>query len=274
MCRLLGWAALEPASVSSLLDGAELGRLAALSSFHGDGWGLSAGAELRARSTAPAGTDPAFEASLALPSTTGILHLRRASPGYRVSPENTHPFAAGGWSFAHNGTITRPEAIDDLVGADGAARRRGETDSERYFLAFLERVRSGDRPDDALAATVESIRERSTGALNAVACSATTLVAVQAASGAQPTRESLVSLMGEAVALPGNGVDDDHLDDYFGLRMLLGAGSVAVASTGAPGPRWTPVPEESVLLVDLEARAVELRPIDGGPRGRWRAELG
>jgi hypothetical protein len=30
--------------------------------------------------------------------------------------------------------------------------------------------------------------------------------------GVQPTCESLVSLLGEAVALPGKGVDDDHLD--------------------------------------------------------------
>lgn len=75
-----------------------------------------------------------------------------------MSPANTHSFAAGGWSFPHNGTIMCPEAIDDLVEADGAVRRRGETDNERYFLTFFEGIRAVDRPDVSLAAKFESIR--------------------------------------------------------------------------------------------------------------------
>jgi hypothetical protein len=51
-----------------------------------------------------------------------------------------------------------PEAIDDLVEADGAVRRRGETDNERYFLTFFEGIRAVDRPDVSLAAKFESIR--------------------------------------------------------------------------------------------------------------------
>jgi hypothetical protein len=57
------------------------------------------------------------------------------------------------------------------------------------------------------------------------------------------------------------------------MRLLLGVGSVVVASTGAPEARWSPVLEESVLLVDLEARAVVLRQIDGASRRTWQAEL-
>jgi glutamine amidotransferase len=264
MCRLLGWAATEPTPVVELLGDAELSRLVALSRFHADGWGLSNGADVLCRSTTAAYEDAEFPGAIATPTATGILHLRRASPGYAVAAHNTHPFAGDGWSFAHNGTIRGAERLDGVLEPAYRARRQGETDSELYFLVFLQRLSSGELPVDALRHTVSEIRERcGDNGLNAIACSATSLLAVQAARRAQPTRAALVELMGPGVADPGNGISPDHLADYFGLRLRVAGGAAVVASTGAPGETWQRLPDESVVVADLARRRVEVHGLEG-----------
>jgi predicted glutamine amidotransferase len=275
MCRLLGWAAAAPTPVTALLSDEELARLSALSRFHGDGWGISNGAQVVDRSTAPAHDDPRFDDALGTAASTGIVHLRRASPGYAVAPCNTHPFSDGGWTFAHNGTIARAERLDELLAPAFAARRRGETDSERYFLAVLQELGAGAAPVEAVRSVVASIRQRcGDNGLNAIACSDRYLLTVHAARGATPTRRALVELMGERVTEPGGGIAIDHLEDYFGLRYRLLPGGLVVASTGMPGADWSVLPEESVMLVDLADLSVELWPLEAGSGRRWSALLG
>jgi glutamine amidotransferase len=56
------------------------------------------------------------------------VHVRRATMG-GLSPENTHPFCLGPYSFCHNGTIVRwPKLLED-----GVAKPKGQTDSEAFF---------------------------------------------------------------------------------------------------------------------------------------------
>ncbi len=264
-------------SVADLLAPEELAALAALSRFHADGWGIAAGAEVLRRSTAPAWHDPDFERHLgATRCAAGILHLRRASTGYAVASENTHPFVREGWAFAHNGTIAGEAGLDSLLEPRWAARRRGSTDSERYFLAFLQRLEASGEVLAAMRSTVSGIRSAcGANGLNAVACSEGWLVAVQASAGAAPTLGGLLELMGERVADPGTGISPEHLADYFGLRYRLVGESVVVASTGAPGASWSRLTEDSVLVVDRSRSLVEVHPLIGSGEGPlWRAQIG
>jgi len=117
---------------------------------HPHGWGIGwyVGREPRVRrGLLPAHADRAFvEAARAARSRLVLVHVRDASVG-RVAAENTHPFAAGPWLFAHNGTVARFKtsaslraAIERRVHPRLRRRIRGETDSERCFYLFLTRL--------------------------------------------------------------------------------------------------------------------------------------
>lgn len=275
MCRLLAWASTEPANARQILDANEWDALRGLARFHADGWGMAAsgGAEVR-RSTRAASDDAAFdEAAGAIAGTAALVHLRRATPGYAVVAENTHPFVLDGWAFAHNGTIAHAERLDGLVSVRWRERRRGTTDSERYFLAFLQRLEEHGDPAAAIRATVAAIRAAcGANGLNAVLCSADQLMAVHAAGGQNPDRAALVTLMGPEVADPANGVSPDHLADYFGLRYRTGDGHFVISSTGIAGADWKPLAEESLVLVDLARAVVECRGLGDGEL-RWSRAL-
>lgn len=266
MCRLVAWAASEPQGAAEILDAAEFSALTRLSRFHRDGWGLAtAGGEHVRRSTRAAGDDPTFpQAAAELRGRAGLVHLRRASPGLAVVPENTHPFVLEGWAFAHNGTIADPERLDGLLTTRWRECRRGTTDSERYFLLFLQALsRLGD-PLAAMRDAVGTIRDAcGANGLNAVACSAEHLVAVQAAEGRNPDRSTLIALMGEDVADPSTRLSAEHLEDYFGLRYHLDARRFVVASTGVAGPEWEKLPEESLVASDLARAVTECRALSG-----------
>lgn len=274
MCRLLGWASASPTTAEELLEPSEQAGVVELSRFHADGWGVAVtGGESVHRSTRAAAEDPDFLRVLATTGgRTGVLHLRRATTGYPVTEQNTHPFVLDGWAFAHNGTIVDQAGLDSLLSPCFSGRRRGDTDSERYFLAFLQRLEAHGDVAAAMCETVGAVREAcGQHGLNALACSPSHLVAVQAAAGADPTRDALVRLMGEEVA-DRPGISADHLDDYFGLRYRQGVTSLVVASTGLPGTSWHALDPESVLVVDLARGSVECRSLEGGAE-RWSRSL-
>ena len=276
MCRLLAWASDEACRPGEVLTADELRSLAGLARFHADGWGMTGlGGERVWRSTAPAADDAEFSRAMSeLKSRAGLLHLRRATPGYAVAPENTHPFILDGWAFAHNGTISDDERLEGLLAPRWRQRRRGTTDSERYFLAFLERLERSADPLAALNETVASIREAcGANGLNAVLCSETHLIAVQAAAGSKPDRASLIALMGAEVADPSTGIAAEHLEDYFGLRYQRRAGRLVVASTGIGGPRWEALLEDSLLVADLAQGTIACYAL-GEDEPQWRTVLG
>jgi len=120
---------------------------------HADGVGLVAAPRGRLehllRSPRPAdeaasGFDVAV-AGFAAERPTGAMlaHLRAASAG-NVRLENTHPFVTNGWAFCHNGTV-----YGDLAPPAGYACA-GDTDSERFFLHLLARLRTGESPEHAI----------------------------------------------------------------------------------------------------------------------------
>src|SRR5688500_13388654 len=135
MCRLLGWTTREPTTLSDLLGEDDLADFTELSAKHGDGWGVARSTRRRVvvRKRADAARSSAEFARWARGRRTdsGIAHLRWATLGLGIDPDNTHPFTDGRVAFAHNGSIRPPAALDDLLTQRSQRQRRGTTDSER-----------------------------------------------------------------------------------------------------------------------------------------------
>ena len=117
-------------TVRDVLGAESFAVFAELSRIHADGWGLSYvdGDGLWAapvRHTCAA-TDPG--SSRPAPGSrhrAAIVHLRWASPGLPVVPENTHPFARGRTAFAHNGRILPSTGSPACFGAGWSTGWRG-----------------------------------------------------------------------------------------------------------------------------------------------------
>jgi len=176
MCRLFGQLADPRFDVSEPLCGAE-NALRTQSHRHPHGWGI-AWYEGRVpsvrRGVMAAHADEAFaRAARRARSHLVLAHVRDASVG-RIALENTHPFVAGPWVFAHNGTVARfkrsravREALERSIAPRLRSRLQGDTDSERCFLLFLTRLAAHthrrppglDAVRDALADVVQEVCE-------------------------------------------------------------------------------------------------------------------
>ncbi|MCU1492260.1 MAG: hypothetical protein JWO62_24 [Acidimicrobiaceae bacterium] len=278
MCRLLAYASVRDAPVAELLGAEGFGSLEALSSLHGDGWGMAwtadgpgTGASAAAgdrsidtkRSTRRALDDPSFHAlATSALGRSGLVHLRWATLGFEVRKENTHPFLCDGWAFAHNGSIPAVDRLDGLLSPAYRARRRGDTDSERYFLHVLERI---EATGDVVAAICEAVadirRVCGQGSLNAVLLSPMMLAVVHGRAGTPPPREHLLAAVGD----PGN-LPIGHLDQYYDLRYRCRQDAVVVASTGIVGEDWTDVPQDSVLIIDYLQKLVRVHDLEDPAR--------
>jgi predicted glutamine amidotransferase len=279
MCRLIAWAASEPATLSKLLGETRLEALVDVARLHPDGWGMALAASpgragggqvdggserMRiVRSTKSAEHDPLLvETARTQASRVGLLHLRRATAGYMVAEENTHPFAWDGWAFAHNGTIPEAERLDEILAPAWRDRRRGTTDSERYFLCILERVEKHGDAVEGIRAAIDDIRTTcDRGSLNAVLLGEEVLAVVHARAGVAPPIHILLSSVdGDPSRLP-----PEHTDLYYDLRYRRSERSLVVSSTGMPDEAWEPLAPESVLVVDRRTGTVSIWPLAGGP---------
>lgn len=137
MCRMIGFAAVEPVDAAPYL--------AALSTFsrsgnlvegwerrpggnHPDGWGISyrEGGRMRLlRGGMPANADPAFS-GVRVTTDRFIGHVRYASNTATVNAGNSHPFLVSGTALAHNGTFR------GRIGEEASRRNVSDT------LVFLE----------------------------------------------------------------------------------------------------------------------------------------
>ena len=245
MCRLLGWAARSPRSLSDLVGETDLADFTALSRKHGDGWGVAwgSGDGLAVRK----GTEAAY-ASQEFADWThaerhdlGMVHLRWATLGLPVVPANTHPFADRGMVFAHNGSVRPPAALDALLTAEQQAAMVGTTDSERYFRAVLAAAETVP-VEQALAGTVTTIAEgMDFTSLNCLLLTPDTLYAACRFDPAQK----------------------DEGEDYFHLRYRVTDDAVVVASTGW-GTDWQVLENGSMLAVrrdTLETSVVSLEDV-------------
>jgi len=174
MCRLFGQRADPDFDVCEPLCSAH-NALRTQSHHHPHGWGIGwyvGRVPVVRHGLAPAHADDDFvRVARTARSHLVLAHVRDASIG-PVAPENTHPFTAGQWLFAHNGTVARyrrSERVRAAIEAEIAPRLRkrirGETDSERCFYLFLTLLAARQRPGhpgleevrSALAGTVEAV---------------------------------------------------------------------------------------------------------------------
>jgi glutamine amidotransferase len=160
MCRVLGCVASEPVSLRHELVDAP-NPLVRQSEQHDSGWGLAVhrrgeGEEpLCMRFPEAAFDDAEFDACADTRGRIFNTHVRRATIG-GLSPENTHPFCLGSYTFSHNGTIAEyPRLLEP-----GVARPTGTTDTEHFFN-HLMRDFDPDRAIESLRRAVEAVIDRS-----------------------------------------------------------------------------------------------------------------
>lgn len=259
MCRLLGYVAREPMSVVDVLGEEEFASFTALTAVHGDGWGMAwqdpADQAIRCTTSAASATDdPDYPRLARQPlGRAGMLHLRWATPGLRVTPENTHPFVEGGYAFAHNGHISPVDQLEGLLTPGSRAALRGTTDSERYFRFVMQNI--ADRGDDAaglrqaLTVLVDHFPHAS---LNALLLTPTHMFGVHINSRAAAPVEGLQDLFATADQIPLR-----HTDDYFTMDFRLTVDAVHVISSGIDPDGWTPVPEDTAAAVDLTSLEIQ-----------------
>jgi predicted glutamine amidotransferase len=244
MCRLLGHVTRTPTALAGLLGEDDLFRFTDLSCKHGDGWGFASATDTGVKVVKvpdAARTSDAFGRQAHTSATDlGLVHLRRATLGLSVVPENTHPFTDGTIAFAHNGSVAPPSALDALIPDELRPLRRGDTDSERYFLATLAQARRTN-PVEGLAATVARISESyEFSSLNAMIATPDELIAV--------CRYDPVAQ------------EKEDEPDYYHLRFRTTPDAVVVSSTGW-GSGWTPLENGEILVVRRGTLDVSVRSV-------------
>ena len=144
MCRVFGCVAAQPVSIRHELLLAD-NPMIRQSQEHDSGWGMAVyervdGAEpLLVRFPQAAHADGDFHRATDARGRIFNVHVRRATMG-GLTPENTHPFCLGNYSFSHNGTILQFMRLVE----PGIVRARGETDSEHFFNFLMRDFDPGD----------------------------------------------------------------------------------------------------------------------------------
>jgi predicted glutamine amidotransferase len=263
VCRLLGYVARRPTSVLEVLGQEDFEAFTALTAVHGDGWGMAwqdpDDHTVRTVSSADSALcDPAYtHLARQRLGRAGIVHLRWATPGLPVTPQNTHPFLDGGYAFAHNGHISPVGRLEGLLTRESRAKLRGDTDSERYFQFVKQCI--AEQGDDAkgLSRSLAVLTgEFPHASLNALMLTPTHLFGVHVNSQASAPVQGLRQLFTTDDELPHR-----HTDEYFAMDFRLTPDAVHVISSGIDPQGWTPVPEDTAAMVDLAS--LEVRRLNG-----------
>jgi predicted glutamine amidotransferase len=262
MCRVFGAVASDPISIShELLESSN--PMIRLAEDHDSGWGVAAykdvgvEAPVVERFAHAANTDSRFNAATELRGRIFNAHVRRATLG-GLSPENTHPFEFGPYSFAHNGTIMGPRGLLRPA-IDGPL---GDTDSECFFLRLVNDFDPAD-PVRSLRSTVAAV------------------VAGHVFSGVNFVFSDGIKLYAYKLGI-------------FDLCWTTRRGVAMVASEPLTKETWHTVQQDVLLTLDPEApedvhserllgdQLVEVariekleptRPLKGSARGQWAAQF-
>ena len=262
MCRLLGYAAHEPLSVVELLGRDDFDAFTELTVVHGDGWGMAwqdpETLAVRSITSATSAIEDPTYARLTHErlGRVGMAHLRWATPGLPVSPENTHPFVSDGYAFAHNGHISPIDRLEGLLEPATRAALAGTTDSERYFHFVRQCIAARGDEEDGLRQALDVLTDQFPEAsLNALLLTPTQLFGVHINSQAPPPIVGLRELVDDVAELPHR-----HDDDYFAMDYRQTPDAVHVISSGIDPEGWTPVPENTAASVDLTT--LEIKRLD------------
>jgi predicted glutamine amidotransferase len=241
----MGYVSATPTTLEDLLGAEDLTGFTELSVKHFDGWGMAwaAGDGVSvAKAPDPARTSAEFARMAAEHhSDAGFVHLRQATPGLSVRPENTHPFTDGKVAFGHNGRVVPAASLDHLIPEPLRESMAGDTDSERYYLAVQARLAELG-PAGALAAVVGQISAgHEYTSLNSMFLTPDALFAVCQFDPAAEEREE---------------------PEYFRLRYRVSGSAVVVASTGW-GSGWDTLGNGELLTIERHTLEVSVRSISG-----------
>lgn len=259
MCRLLGYVAARPTAVVDVLGIEGFESFTSLTAVHGDGWGMAwhDPDDHRTRSAlspVSAVDDPTY-ADLAQRElgAAGLVHLRWATGGLPVTPENTHPFFEGGYALAHNGHIAPIGHLEDLLSTSTREKLVGQTDSERYFRLVLQCVEEcdGDEERGVTRALEILIREFPNSSLNTLFLTPNRLFAVHINSRADSPKKALREMFESEEAMPAR-----HATEYFAMDYRVTSEAVYVISSGLDEEGWSPVPEDTAVMIELATREV------------------
>lgn len=263
MCRLFGYVARRPTSVIEALGREDFDAFTSLTAVHGDGWGMAwldpdTPAIRSVTSADSAVRDPSYsELAEQRLSRAGIVHLRWATPGLPVSPENTHPFVDDGYAFAHNGHVAPVQRLEGMLDRDTRSMLRGDTDSERYFRFVLQCIaETGDDTEGLEQALGVLTSEFPDASLNALLMTRTRMYGVHINSHASAPVQGMRALFATEDEIPYR-----HTDEYFAMDYQLTSDTVQIISSGIDADGWTPVPEDTAASVDLAT--LEVDRLDG-----------
>lgn len=260
MCRLLGFASRHEHSIAESLGEAAFEEFTSLARMHGDGWGLAwhddAGHLRAASSHLSAATDPQYrELTRARLGRNGIGHLRWATSGLAVTPENTHPFHRGGYALAHNGNVSPIPRLEAMLSPASLRELKGTTDSERYFAYVMQKISSVADERTAIVEAVSELHADFPGcSLNSLILAPSTLYAVHVNRDAVGPIADIAEMYAESGKIPLGHVDSPG---YFAMSYRSTPDAVHVVSSGVSPASWTPVPTDSILAIDLSTLDVE-----------------
>ena len=200
-----------------------------------------------------------------------LAHVRAATPGFRVSETNSHPFRSGRLTFMHNGnlggfTSFRRVLLNELSDSS-FANVHGRTDSEHFFALIvdcMERRTSSESGADRLGTALEQALEkalawRSSFAadqhfyLNCVLADGQAAVACRFTTDAPKNADSLYTHFGKEYHC---STGDAHL-------RLCRTGLDSVLVTSEPltdDADWNTVPVGQLVSIEAD-QSVRMRPI-------------
>ncbi|QIX27106.1 class II glutamine amidotransferase [Nocardioides sp. JQ2195] len=262
MCRLFGYVTDAPHSVADLLGDEGLAAFTSLTAVHSDGWGMAWQTPEGTRcSSSPrsADIDETYRMLVEEPlSHAGLVHLRWATGGIDVGPRNTHPFLEDGAAFAHNGHVSPIAELEALLTPETRAKLRGDTDSERYFHFVHQSVEEhGDEAEGVTRALATLIKKFPRCSLNALMLTPTHMFAIHINSRADSPMRALRAMFDDEDDIPPR-----HTTEYFAMDYRESDAGLEIVSSGLDQPGWTPVPEDTAVMVDLSTREItRLDPI-------------
>jgi predicted glutamine amidotransferase len=252
----------RPTSVVDVLGEDGLDTFTSLTAVHGDGWGMAwhdPSDHVARHSSSPesAALDPTYVELARQPlGLAGLVHLRWATGGLAVTPENTHPFTDGGYAFAHNGHVAPIERLESMLSLESRGALVGDTDSERYFRLVMQSIAAtGDEERGVMEALRTLLDAFPDSSLNALLLTPTRLFAVHINSRATSPSRALNEMFESEEDIPHR-----HATDYFAMDYRVTPDAVHVISSGIDEPGWSRVPGDTAAMIDLATR--EMKRLD------------
>lgn len=241
MCRLMAYSAKSAVNLPEFM-GPAFSEFLNLSRVHDDSWGLAIDGAEAIKEVNSAFESEKFQQVIGKQSGVGgLLHFRWASPGLGVTKENAHPFIYEDIAFIHNGALSPYEAVKSLIAPHFAHLRKGDTDSELFFLYLLTEIKAQGFVEGVVKG-IKNLKDNfKYSSINSMIINSDYLIVV---SEYDPRNKP------------------DWADEiYYELRFRIDSQGVAVASSGWDQSGWQLLDNHSILIVDRSDLSYEVRLI-------------